>query len=100
MFCAMDPIAPAADKQQRAQSIQARSAMQMVHFPTWTRWWAEAQDQILKFPHGAKDDFVDTLSLIGLGLSKMRCAQATEATRAGSGQAGTFRATVEEHQAR
>jgi predicted phage terminase large subunit-like protein len=72
VFCVMDPIAPANDKEQRAQSIQARSAMRMVHFPTWTRWWAEAQDQILKFPNGAKDDFVDTLSLIGLGLSKMR----------------------------
>jgi hypothetical protein len=33
---------------------------------------AEAQDQILKFPNGPKDDFVDTLSLIGLGLAKMR----------------------------
>jgi predicted phage terminase large subunit-like protein len=70
-FVAIDPITPAVDKQQRAQAIQARSAMRMVHFPTWTRWWAEAQDQILKFPHGAKDDFVDALSLIGLGLAKM-----------------------------
>lgn len=72
VFCAIDPIAPAVDKEQRAQAIQARSAMKMVHFPIWTRWWAEAQDQILKFPNGAKDDFVDTLSLIGLGLAKMR----------------------------
>ena len=44
----------------------------MVHFPTWTRWWAEAQDQLLKFPNAPKDDFVDALSLIGMGLSKMR----------------------------
>jgi len=72
VFCALDPIAPATDKQQRAQPIQARSAMRMVHFPTFTRWWAEAQDQILKFPNGPKDDFVDTLSLIGQGLAKMR----------------------------
>ena len=33
--------------------------MRMVHFPAFTRWWPDAQDQILKFPHGAKDDFVD-----------------------------------------
>ena len=52
-------INPAADKQQRAQAIQARTAMKMVHFPAFTRWWPDAQDQILKFPHGAKDDFVD-----------------------------------------
>jgi hypothetical protein len=45
--------------------------MRMVHFPTFTRWWAEAQDQVLKFPNGPKDDFVDTLSLLGQGLAKM-----------------------------
>jgi predicted phage terminase large subunit-like protein len=71
VFCAIDPISPAADKQQRAQAIQARTAMKMVHFPGFTRWWSDGQDQILKFPHGAKDDLVDALSLIGLGLSKM-----------------------------
>lgn len=70
-FCAIDPIAPAVDKEQRAQAMQARTSMQMVHFPTFTRWWPDAQDQILKFPHGPKDDFCDTMSLIGLGLAKM-----------------------------
>jgi predicted phage terminase large subunit-like protein len=70
-FVALDPISPAVDKQQRAQAIQARTAMRMVHFPTWTRWWPEAQDQILKFPHAARDDLVDAMSLIGLGLAKM-----------------------------
>jgi len=72
VYCAIDPIAPAVDKQQRAQSIQARSAMKMVHFPGWTPWWGPAQDQLLKFPNAPKDDFVDTLALVGLGLSKMR----------------------------
>jgi predicted phage terminase large subunit-like protein len=75
VFCAMDEINPSQDKQQRAQAIQARSAMQMVHFPGFTRWWPAAQDQVLKFPHGSKDDFVDTLALIGLGLAKMRPRQ-------------------------
>lgn len=73
LFCMIEPVAPHRDKLQRAQAIQARSAMKMVHFPLWTRWFAEAQDQVLKF-NGSnyKDDFVDTLSLIGLGLAKMR----------------------------
>jgi predicted phage terminase large subunit-like protein len=71
-YCALDPIAPASDKQQRAQAIQARSTMKMVHFPTFARWWPQAQDQILKFPHAANDDFVDALALVGLGLTKMR----------------------------
>jgi predicted phage terminase large subunit-like protein len=89
-FCAIDPISPSHDKQQRAQAIQARSAMKMVHFPVFSRWWGEAQDQLLKFPNGAKDDFVDALALIGLGLSKMhtRRTQKVEPTV----QAGSFRA--------
>lgn len=89
VFCAIDPIPPVSDKQQRAQSIQARSAMKMVHFPTWTRWWGEAQDQILKFPHGPKDDFVDTMALIGLGLSKMRPRQ-RQAKKEEAPTEGTF----------
>lgn len=91
VFCAMDPIVPAQDKEQRAQAIQARSSMKMVHFPVWCRWWAEAQDQILKFPNGAKDDFVDTLSLIGLGLAKMRPRQRQKPSEQ-TVQEGTFRA--------
>lgn len=73
VFCAIDPITPTKDKLQRAQAIQARSAMKMVHFPIFARWWAEGQDQLLKF-NGSnyRDDLVDFLALIGLGLSKMR----------------------------
>jgi len=89
-FCAIDPITPVADKQQRAQAMQARTSMKMVHFPAFTRWWADAQDQILKFPHGAKDDFADTMSLIGLGLAKMH-GRTRIVKPAPDIKAGTFR---------
>jgi predicted phage terminase large subunit-like protein len=72
VFCAIDEITASTDKQTRAQSIQARMAMQKVLFPGFARWWAEAHDQLLKFPQGAHDDFVDTLSLFGTGLYKQR----------------------------
>jgi len=75
VFCALDEVNPHQDKTQRAQAIQARSAMGMVHFPSFARWWPEAHDQVLKFPHGSKDDFVDALAIMGLGLSKMRPRQ-------------------------
>jgi len=75
VFCALDEINPHQDKTQRAQAIQARSAMGMVHFPSFARWWPEAHDQVLKFPHGSKDDFVDALAIMGLGLAKMRPRQ-------------------------
>ena len=94
VFCAIDTITPSVDKQQRAQAIQARSAMDMVHFPTFTRWWSAAQDQILKFPNGANDDFVDTLALIGLGLAKMRPRQRQREKP--QTISGTFREMIEE----
>lgn len=92
IFCLIEPIAPHRDKMQRAQAIQARSAMGMVHFPLWTRWYVEAIDQVLKF-NGSnyKDDFVDTLSLIGLGLAKMR-PRRTQHEKKPEIVAGTFRA--------
>jgi predicted phage terminase large subunit-like protein len=72
VFCSIDELTPVSDKQTRAQSMQGRMSMQKVIFPVFTRWWAEAQDQMLKFPQGAHDDFVDTLSLFGLGLTRQR----------------------------
>lgn len=70
IYCAMDEIVPIADKQTRAQAIQARMAMGKVKLPQFTRWYGEAQDQILKFPQGVHDDLIDALAYIGLGLAK------------------------------
>jgi len=58
------------DKQQRAQSIIARFAMGKVHLPAWAGWTARAIDQMLGFPNGPHDDFVDALSAIGRGLQR------------------------------
>jgi phage terminase large subunit-like protein len=56
------------DKQTRAQSIRGRVEMGMVYFPAFAPWWMEARAELLQFPHGTRDDFVDTLSWIGVGL--------------------------------
>lgn len=80
IFCAIDEVTPISDKQQRAQSIHARMSMGKVHFPAFARWYADARDQILKFPQGTFDDFVDTLSLIGLGLNKQIPARRVKLT--------------------
>ena len=68
----IDEVTPIGDKQTRAQSMQARMTMGKVVFPSFARWWPEAHDQMLKFPQGAHDDFVDALSLFGYGLYKQR----------------------------
>jgi predicted phage terminase large subunit-like protein len=70
VYCSIDEITPVADKLARAQSINARMSMGRVWFPGFTRWWADAREQLLKFPHSGQDDLVDALSLVGLGLMK------------------------------
>lgn len=57
-----------ADKVMRARSIQGRMQMGKVYFPEFAFWFPKAQNELLKFPNGAHDDFVDFIAWIGLGL--------------------------------
>lgn len=59
------------DKTARAQSIQGRMAMGMVHFPSFEPWFEDARQELLKFPGGRHDDFVDALAHIGMGLERI-----------------------------
>lgn len=61
-------VTPASDKQQRAQAIAARVAMGKVFFPRDAVWTERAINELLAFPNGNHDDFVDALAYIGLGL--------------------------------
>jgi len=74
VHCAVIDVVPLQDKQTRAQSIQGRMAMGKVFFPSKAPWFHQARDQLLKFPAGANDDFVDALAYIGLGLNSMASA--------------------------
>ena len=69
-YVSLIEVQPIADKQTRAQSIQGRMAMGKVFFPARAVWWPDARDQLMKFPNGANDDFVDALAYIGLGLTQ------------------------------
>lgn len=69
VYCSLIEMTPTKDKQTRAQSIKGRMSMKKVRFPSWAPWYAEARNQIMTFPAGSKDDFVDALSMVGLGLS-------------------------------
>lgn len=59
------------DKELRARAIQGRMMMRKVRFPRFAPWWPDAKAQLLKFPFGAHDDFVDFLSYFGLGMLGM-----------------------------
>jgi predicted phage terminase large subunit-like protein len=70
IFCSVYEMTPIADKMSRAQSILGRIAMAKVFWPSHAMWWMEAQKELLQFPYGARDDMVDAISYIGLGLSQ------------------------------
>lgn len=64
-------VTPAKDKMTRAQAIQARMSMGQVRFPQHAPWMEAAMEELLKFPMGRHDDFVDTLAHLGGGLARM-----------------------------
>lgn len=69
-YITIDPVVPSKDKRTRARSIQGRMSMKKVFFPAFAPWWPAARKQILQFPFGTHDDFVDVLAHIGQGLTK------------------------------
>jgi hypothetical protein len=56
------------NKEQRAQSIRGRLAMKKVYFPRGKSWSNEGVEEMMKFPAGRHDDFVDTLAYVGIKL--------------------------------
>lgn len=82
-------VTPAVDKEQRAQSIAGRFAMGKVFFPK-NAWWTEkAINELLSFPNGTHDDFVDALAYIGLGLES-QYGPGTTASQKPKAAEGTF----------
>ena len=69
-YTVIDPVTPTKDKMTRARSIQGRMSMRKVFFPAFAPWYQDAKAQLMRFPYGANDDFVDWLAWIGLGLTK------------------------------
>jgi len=68
-YCSIVEMTPVKDKMTRAQSIQAMASLGRVRFPGFAPWWSQAEQEMLKFPAGRHDDFVDALAWIGLGLN-------------------------------
>lgn len=64
-------MAESVDKLQRAHSARARCAQGKIRFPRNAAWWPRAKEELLKFPNGSNDDFVDTLSLIGMACDQL-----------------------------
>lgn len=71
VYTYLDPVSVAkVDKSVRARSIQGRVQMRKVFFPRFAPWFADAKSQLMKFPYGSRDDFVDFIAHVGQGLMK------------------------------
>lgn len=70
VYVPIDEVTVSKDKSTRARAIQGRMAMKKVRFPRFAPWWQDARNQLLRFPAGANDDFVDWIAHIGAGLMK------------------------------
>lgn len=80
-FCRIKEVPTTGDKEARAQSIIGRMSMGMVRFPEKAPWYQDAKAELLKFPHGKNDDFVDALAHLGMGLQKLANASKTVAPK-------------------
>lgn len=63
--------APGKGKTERCMGALARCRMGKVKFPAFAPWWHQAKQQLLTFPNGNNDDFVDVLSLFGLQIDRI-----------------------------
>lgn len=77
-YIAIDELSETKDKEAKAQPIKARMSQKMVLFPKFAPQWADAQSELLNFPGGEHDDFVDALAKLGQGLGKMTTPSRTE----------------------
>lgn len=70
-YAYIEEVTPSRAKDVRARSIQGRMSMLQVRFPKFASWWPEAEHELLHFPGGKTDDFVDFLAHVGMGLQKI-----------------------------
>lgn len=73
-------VTPSRDKEVRAQSIRGRMSMLRVRFPKFAPWWPQAEAELLTFPGGKSDDFVDFIAHIGMGINSIVRAPRNEPT--------------------
>ena len=71
IYCRREQVASAADKPTRSRSIQARTSMGKVYFPSKAPWLEAFTSELLVFPAGKHDDQVDTFGLIGRMLDEL-----------------------------
>ncbi|MGX5775469.1 phage terminase large subunit [Methylorubrum zatmanii] len=90
-FFAVRELTPAANKEQRAQAIIGRFNQGRVFLPREAPWAERAVNEMLKFPNGRNDDFVDALAYFGIMLQSLFTpGRGPEERRAVAPRTGSF----------
>jgi len=71
VFLNLNMETPVKDKQARARSIQARIRQGGIYFNKDADWYANLEQEMVRFPRDVHDDQVDALAWIGLTLDKI-----------------------------
>lgn len=71
VFGHIEEVTPSRAKDVRARSAQGMTEMGMIRFPKFASWWEDAENEMLTFPGGASDDFVDALAHLCNYVNKM-----------------------------
>ena len=74
IFLNLHPVAPTNDKITRARSFQARLRAGGVRFDKEADWYADLEDELVRFPKSRHDDQVDALAWLGLTSDLLRDA--------------------------
>ena len=78
VFANLVQVVPVRDKMTRAQSINAMMSMGLVKWPSFAPWYSRAKHELLTFPNGKHDDFVDFIAHLGNGIHKMTSPNAVK----------------------
>lgn len=70
-FFTVTEVTPVKDKMTRAQTAHGMASSGIIRFPNWLTWSQRAKRELLMFPNGKHDDFVDALSLLCMGVKDM-----------------------------
>ncbi len=69
-FALIELMLRAVDKKQYAHTIQARMRSKRVRFDKSADWFPGLESELMRFPRDRKDDQVDALAILGMGVQK------------------------------
>ncbi|MDE2097282.1 MAG: phage terminase large subunit [Patescibacteria group bacterium] len=70
-YFSVTQVTPTKDKMTRAQCVKGMFQSGRVRLPAHAKWFSRARHELLVFPNGRHDDFVDFIAHLGRGVNRM-----------------------------